>query len=320
MPAAHAARPGAILASERQRQGLTVEDVSNRLRFRPYQIEAVERDDYGKLPQGAFLRGFIKNYAKLLGLNVDRVLAALEEQVPEDPTPRIQVPTHNIRYDPEAKPEASTAFKWIIATVGLLLIAVAALYIAVFPHGDGAVQTLKPRPQPAPGRPAPTGEPRSALVVGEPPAPVSGQSASKPGEGAPTQGQPVTTVPPAVPTEDPKAASAGATGLQTLPPPATVPAPAPTPPPPTPEPVKAVPPGNVILDFTGSSWVRVRDRRGRVIHEQLHPAGATVGLQVEGSVSFVIGNAREVKLRHNGRLVDLARHTDVNVARLTLEN
>ena len=102
MPAANAARPGAILAAERQRQGLSIEDVSNRLRFRPYQIEAIEREDYSKLPQGAFLRGFVKNYARLLALNPDRLLAALEEHLQEDQTPRIDVPTQNIRYDPQA--------------------------------------------------------------------------------------------------------------------------------------------------------------------------------------------------------------------------
>ena len=39
----------------------------------------------------------------------------------------------------------------------------------------------------------------------------------------------------------------------------------------------------------------------------------------EPPLTLVVGNARGVRLTHNSRPVDLAPHTNVSVARLTLE-
>ena len=95
-------RPGRILAAERERQGLAPSDIAQRLRMSAWQIEALEADDYSRLPRGTFLRGFVRNYAKALGLPPDDVLSLLAEGTPREPAPRIIVPSQNIRFDPLA--------------------------------------------------------------------------------------------------------------------------------------------------------------------------------------------------------------------------
>ncbi len=57
---------GQTLAAERERQGLSRSDAAQRLHMSAWQIEALETGDYGKLPKGTFLRGFVRNYAKVL--------------------------------------------------------------------------------------------------------------------------------------------------------------------------------------------------------------------------------------------------------------
>src|SRR6187455_2042146 len=88
---------GQVLAAERERQGLSRADVAQRLHMSTWQIEALETGDYARLPKGMFLRGFVRNYTKVLGLNSDAALDALSSVAPNTPAPAIVVPTQNIR-------------------------------------------------------------------------------------------------------------------------------------------------------------------------------------------------------------------------------
>lgn len=76
------ARPsaGKMLAEARQRLGLSVADVAHQLRLSPRQIEALEADDYARLPGKTFQRGFIRNYGRLLQLDPEPLLAGLDAQ------------------------------------------------------------------------------------------------------------------------------------------------------------------------------------------------------------------------------------------------
>src|SRR5690242_10588039 len=91
---------GQVLATERERQGLSRVDIAQRLHMSAWQVEALENGDYSRLPTGTFLRGFVRNYARTLGIDAGRALESLAETVPSGPAPRIVVPTQNIRFDP----------------------------------------------------------------------------------------------------------------------------------------------------------------------------------------------------------------------------
>ena len=76
---------GQVLAAERERQGLSRLDIAQRLHMSAYQVEALENGDYKRLPQGTFLRGFVRNYAKVLGLEAESMLSRLAEVAPSGP-------------------------------------------------------------------------------------------------------------------------------------------------------------------------------------------------------------------------------------------
>ena len=68
---------GAALRAAREAQGLSVADVAERVKFSVRQVEALEADDAEHLPEGAFLRGFVRSYARVLRLDEAALLAAL---------------------------------------------------------------------------------------------------------------------------------------------------------------------------------------------------------------------------------------------------
>jgi len=70
---------GHLLRRARVRKNMSIEDVSRQLRLSIQQIEAIENEDFEKLPGKTFLRGFIRNYANLVQLNPMQLLQLLPE-------------------------------------------------------------------------------------------------------------------------------------------------------------------------------------------------------------------------------------------------
>ncbi len=68
---------GQKLAIVRQGEGISVQEVAERLNLGVSVIEAVEADDYDKLPGSTFTRGYVRAYANLLRLNPDELIAML---------------------------------------------------------------------------------------------------------------------------------------------------------------------------------------------------------------------------------------------------
>jgi cytoskeleton protein RodZ len=72
--------PGRMLAELRSERKLSVTDVAQRLKYGARQIEALEAEEFGKLPGGTFVRGMVRGYAKLLDIDPQPVLQALERR------------------------------------------------------------------------------------------------------------------------------------------------------------------------------------------------------------------------------------------------
>lgn len=66
--------PGAELAAERRRRGLTLEHVAHELKLSRTMLRQIEADEMSHLPP-AFCRGYISNYSKLLGLDPQPLIA-----------------------------------------------------------------------------------------------------------------------------------------------------------------------------------------------------------------------------------------------------
>ena len=278
-----AATIGQTLRTAREAQGLSVEDVAGRLRLMLRQVDAIEADDFASLGQPVFARGFVRNYAKLLNLPADELMARMGEDKPE---------TAVVSKQPPPTGRAWLSSPWLIlALLGLLVLVLApvGLYLwlnsgddaeddkpfyvlpadAVRPPAGPAVQPVPP-PEPA----EPTGE--NPVAAPPPPAQVPAPAAFAPRE----------PVRPAA-VEAPIDAPSQSRVLQ--------------------------------FEFGGESWVEIRDGSGRMIHRQLNTPGSQVEVTGQPPFDLVVGNAANVHMTYNGRPIDLRPYIEVTVARFSLE-
>lgn len=65
---------GQALATARKKKALSIEQVATELNILKRYVEAMENENYSALPEKAFARGFVINYAKLVGLNSDEIV------------------------------------------------------------------------------------------------------------------------------------------------------------------------------------------------------------------------------------------------------
>lgn len=63
--------PGLSLQQAREKKGLSLEEVSNRIKISVAQLDALERGDIQVLPGLAFARGYVRTYGRLLELDAD---------------------------------------------------------------------------------------------------------------------------------------------------------------------------------------------------------------------------------------------------------
>ncbi|HDP88928.1 MAG TPA: helix-turn-helix domain-containing protein [Thioalkalivibrio sp.] len=90
--------PGATLRRTRKEQGLTQEQVATDLHLPRRVVDALERDDFAALPETTtYLKGYLRSYAKLLGLDaapllqsVERLVGPALEWVPTQPATAIE--------------------------------------------------------------------------------------------------------------------------------------------------------------------------------------------------------------------------------------
>ena len=85
---------------------MNIEDVARQLRLSVRQVTALEEDDYDKLAGGTFLRGFVRNYAKLLQMDAAPLLQRLEQSLPPLPPPTISYQTEGFPFLQIRKREA----------------------------------------------------------------------------------------------------------------------------------------------------------------------------------------------------------------------
>lgn len=84
---------GEILRRERLRRRLDLEGVSRQLKIPPRLLEAIEDERFDQLPGGVFAKSFVRQYARMLGLDEEEILDELQrvlEPPPPEPDPELE--------------------------------------------------------------------------------------------------------------------------------------------------------------------------------------------------------------------------------------
>ena len=276
---AHTA-PGGRLAEARQAQNLTTADVARQLKLSVWQVEALEAGRYQRLPGPIFVRGFIRNYARLVKLDPNELLRAAGDSLPQTVVRPEMPPSQDIPF-----PTGSPTHWPVLAAAAVIIVGVLAAYEFYWNEPEAPVtQAIAVSPAPAvrpekservQAAPQPAGETRAA------------QSA-------------ITLATAAQTTQDGSPADAAGAQADTnsLPKPGE---------------------RQVRLAFDQESWVEIRDRNERVIFSQLNRPGTRQSVNGMPPFSIVVGNSHGVRMIYDDKAVDLARHTKIDVARLILQ-
>ncbi len=309
--------PGLALAKARASLGLTHEEVAERLRLAPRQVQALEADDYGHLPGPTYVRGYLRSYAEMVGLASGPIIEAYSH---------VPTPNRTANLDSIApKEEVTSQHRHVrLATYALvaIIIALAASWWqgrsrhrvaatavrkhATVPAAPAASEPVPPQAEPVPQRSAPVSQ-RSAPVSQRAgshaassmsptvaPAPVPGHSAQPvPVRVRPAAALSKTTAAPTrtVVTGSTSAAVApGAAGGRAL----------------------------LVLTTTQDCWVDVRDAQGNKLLYETVPAGRVVTLDGNTPLKVFLGNAAGVQVEFDGKPFNQTPYIRGQVARFIL--
>lgn len=272
---------GARLRQARQAQNLATADVARQLKLYVRQVEALEAGRFHDLPGPVFVRGFIRNYARLLKLDAEELLQAAAGSLPQSESRPETPPSQDIPFP------SAPARRWPFFAVGVagvvLLLAIYDLFLGEEPRtvatGRAPEAPAPKAQQPETPGPSPQSELAATPRAGDPTGPAA--------VSAPIARHAPAATPPAAPQEKESAGS----------------------------PEKR----EVRLVFDEESWVEIRDRNDTPIFSQLNAAGTERRVSGLPPLSIIVGNAQGVRMTYGGRPVDLGLHTKMDVARLKLE-
>ena len=113
--------PGAHLKAAREAKGLAVEEIAEALHLHKRQIAALESDDYGYFSAPIFVTGYIRNYARLLGIDPEPLLASFGHHAPQAPAVRAELTATSIPMKRDRLTNPSWGVTALVATVVILL-------------------------------------------------------------------------------------------------------------------------------------------------------------------------------------------------------
>ena len=75
---------GKLLRDAREAKGIAIEDMAKKLHLLTDVVRGIEQCDFEEMPSRVFVRGYVRNYARLVGLNAQEMLDKFDQAHPED--------------------------------------------------------------------------------------------------------------------------------------------------------------------------------------------------------------------------------------------
>ncbi len=273
---------GAKLREARERKGLSAETVSRETMLTLRYVQALESDDYASLPGTAFVRGYVRRYAELVGLSADELIAAYDETLPSS---KRLLSSRPITAASVASPLETTAAMHMANKLPLtrVLVAVAVIGLVLYVLAGLLWQNSSEVSSPAIAVPIDIDAAMTADVAEEEPDPLA---LSESFDETADAGQA---------TEESSSQTEEASSLD-------------------------VPPKieTLSFDFTGTSWISVRDGTGQELVYGLKNAGQSVTVSGQPPFAINIGSVGVTQLSYNGTAVDLQPFARGNIASFRL--
>lgn len=274
---------GAWLRHQREARSVSMREIADNSKISLRYLEALEQDRFDVLPAPVFARGFLREYARVVGLNPDEVvnlyLVALEER--SEGSRRIERPKP-MRAESASKAPSSLGYGLLLGLAVVLFVGIAALLSFLAERRRGAPtesRLVAPATMavPAQGASAPSSPTSSSSVRGPAASDAAAAGAQPAGDGGIS------------PAAGPPAAVPSASAMEIAAPPA----------PAAGAPPAAAGPFRVVLNFSQDCWMEsVVDGNRRT--SELKAAGETVQLEAFQAVVLTLGNSRALTVEVDG--------------------
>ena len=291
---------GSALREAREKAGLSVAEVANALKVAERTVDALEAELYEELPPRPYIRGYVRRYARLVGLDATTVTVASDTVEPAPVLPAVVPRSRRASFKDFARESWGLVYGSIVLVFVILI--GGALWWA-WPGGNTEPAVPEARPNTAGWDPVrtPAASPATPEVATEvvPTVPDEPDQALDSTPAAPEPPEPVlidssqsdvATVEPRVVDADTVQAETDADGLAK--------------------------PDLITFVFAGECWVEVRDRGGDLVHGDLGRDGETVTVSGRAPFSLLLGDPTVVDVTFNGERVTLKPGRPGEVARL----
>ncbi|WP_373389067.1 RodZ domain-containing protein [Pseudomonas alcaligenes] len=337
--AAHRVNPGETLRKVRESKSLALGDVAVQLNLTAQALRNLEAGAFELLPGHTFARGYVRAYAKLMGLDPSRLVSEFDQYTGTDASGSSVASLARIE-EPARVSQSLVKFFSVVALVALAGVGffwwqgeTARLGGEV---ANGSIEHVEVEAADGTTEIHPLDEPEDQAVVeaqaqvplAELPPVVAPVPADQPPAGetpaaAATQSSPVAPgeVQPPVVAEVPPSAPQASAPLAVEPAPVTEPVPsaeAPSTPAPAAPVTAAAGQALVNLQFTADCWTQLTDADGKVLLSALKRRGDSVELAGKAPLELRLGYARGAVVLVNGQAVDVAPHIHGETARLKL--
>lgn len=291
----HYIRIGATLAQARKDAGLSRRVITERLRLPGLVIEDIECGRVDRL-SGLYRRGYITNYARLVGLDP----AALLAEVTDDELPELR----------EVLPVNAQSWKFErylkIATYALVTTVIVPPLLYFFIQGGSRIMEREPAPDLADTvvqEPATGTEQGGSRIARTLPLDETGVRQSR--EGGHVSASAIPLSPRS--SRDPEAgmAEGGNPGVLDASPIG-------------PAEAQAVALNRLAIEVTGDSWIEIHDADGQRLEYDLIRAGESRGYEGRAPFRLLLGRANAVNLVLDGQEIEYEGHDRGDLARLEL--
>jgi cytoskeleton protein RodZ len=321
--AANRVNPGETLRQARESNGWSLAEVALKLNLTVGSLSNLEAGDFDKLPGHTFARGYIRAYAKLLGMDQAVLVQQFDQSTGTD--------SKGSNVHSLGRIEEPVRVSHTILRIVSLLLLVAVVgggfvwwqdqtsqrtkdLISLSPEHvevEGADGTTQIHPLDEPEDQAVAeGQTDNATALALPQADTATQAPAE----TPAPVAPATAPIDATPATPAPAAPAVAVPTVTAPVAPAAPAPTAT----APAAPAVAGQGQVQLQFTADCWTQVTDGAGKVLLSGLKRKGESVSLSGKPPFSVRLGYARGAQVSYNGQAVNVAPFTSGETARLKL--
>lgn len=136
---------GDKLRHEREARGVSLEEIAKVTKIGTRSLKALEEENFGILPGGIFNKGFVRSYARFLGLDEEKAVADYQDAAKEEPLSVKVIADQSAKLKASRVPHMREGFvdNPMVRSVGVLLLLLALISGAYISYRRGYLHSMR---------------------------------------------------------------------------------------------------------------------------------------------------------------------------------